>query len=84
MDFTGRISKQGDSLLRSALFEAANVLLTRVRKSHPLKSWALRLKKKKGSKKAKVALARKLAVVLLAMWRSGEEFRWPESQAAKA
>jgi len=84
MDFTGRISKQGDGLLRSALFEAANVLLTRVRKSHPLKSWALRLKKKKGSKKAKVALARKLAVVLLAMWRSGEEFCWPEVQAVEA
>jgi len=84
MDISGRISKQGDSLLRSALYEAANVLMTRVRKGHPIKTWALRLKAKKGAKKAKVALARKLAVVLLAMWRSGEEVRWPEQQAAKA
>lgn len=84
MDFSGRISKQGDSLLRAALFEAANVLLTRVRKSHPIKAWALRLQKKVGPKKAKVALARKLAVILLAMWRNGEEFRWPREQAAAA
>lgn len=84
MDISGRISKQGDSLLRSALYEAANVLLTRVRKSHPIKTWALRLKAKKGAKKAKVALARKLAVILLAMWRSGEDFRWPERQTAEA
>ncbi len=82
MDFTGRISKQGDSLLRAALFEAANVLLTRVKKSHPIRDWALRLKNKKGGKKAKVALARKLAVILLAMWRSGEAFRWPQAQVA--
>ena len=84
MDISGRISKQGDSLLRSALYEAANVLMTRVRKSHPIKAWALRLRKRKGAKKAKVALARKLAVILLAMWRSGEAFRWPEQQAAEA
>lgn len=84
MDFTGRISKQGDSLLRAALYEAANVLLTRVQKDHPIRSWAMRLKNKKGGKKAKVALARKLAVILLAMWRTGETFRWPEEKAVRA
>lgn len=84
MDYTGRISKQGDGLLRAALYEAANVLLTRVRKAHPLKSWGLRLKKKKSAKKAKVAVARKLAVILLAMWRTSEAFRWPQEQEAKA
>ena len=84
MDYTGRISKQGDSLLRAALYEAANSLLTTVKKAHPIKSWALRLKKKKGGKKARVALARKLAVILLAMWRTGENFRWPQVQEEKA
>ena len=84
MDYTGKISKQGDNLLRAALYEAAHVLLGRSRKSHPLKSWGLRLKKKKGNKKAKVAVARKLAVILLTMWRTGEAFRWPERQAARA
>ncbi len=84
VDYTGKISKFGDRLVRAALYEAANVLLTRVRRSHPIRDWALRLEKKVGSKKAKVALARKLAVVLLAMWRSGEPFRWNEGFVAKA
>jgi hypothetical protein len=58
--------------------------ITRARKNHPLKSWGLRLKKKKSAKKAKVAVARKLAVVLLAMWRTDEAFRWPQEEGAKA
>ena len=70
--------------MRAALYEAANSLLTTVKKDHPIKNWALRLKKKKGGKKARVALARKLAVILLAMWRTGENFRWPQVQEEKA
>jgi transposase len=77
MDYTGRISKQGDGLLRSLLYEAANSLLMVVKKSHPLKDWARRIKRRSSHKKACVALARKLAVIMHAMLLSGEPFRWP-------
>jgi len=82
MDYTGRISKYGDSLLRSLLYEAANSLLTIVLKAHPIKDWARRIKKRSSHKKACVALARKLAVIMHRMLISGEAFRWPEKQAA--
>jgi transposase len=81
MDYSGRISKMGDRLLRSLLYEAANSLLTVVRKAHPLKDWARRIKRRKGHKKACVALARKLAVILHRMLITGELFRWPEKPA---
>ena len=80
MDYTGRISKYGDSLLRSLLFEAANSLLTVVRKAHPLKDWARRIRKRSSHKKACVALARKLAVIMHRMLITGESFRWPEKE----
>ncbi|MDP6429077.1 MAG: IS110 family transposase [Rhodospirillales bacterium] len=83
MDYSGRISKFGDSLLRSQLYEAANSLLTTVRKAHPLKDWARRIKKRTSHKKACVALARKLAVIMHRMLVSGEAFRWPEKEVAK-
>ena len=73
-DVTGRISKIGDHEVRVALYEAANVMLTRPVKGSALKSWALAVGKRAGMKKAKVALARKLAVVLHQMMRSGENF----------
>jgi len=82
MDYTGRISKNGDGLLRSLLYEAANVLLTVVRKSHPIKDWARRIRKRSSHKKACVALARKLAVIMHRMLITGEAFRWPEKGAA--
>jgi transposase len=63
-DITGRISKIGDGGVRTALYEAANVILTRPVKGSTLKSWAMRLAARAGMRKAKVALARKLAVVL--------------------
>jgi len=81
MDYTGRISKNGDGLLRSLLYEAANVLLTVVRKSHPIKDWARRIRKRSSHKKACVALARKLAVIMHRMLVTGEAFRWPEKEA---
>jgi len=73
-DVTGRISKIGDHGVRVALYEAANVILTRAVKGSDLKSWALRVAKRAGMKKAKVALARKLAVVLHRMLASGANF----------
>jgi len=63
-DVTGRISKIGDAGVRTALYEAANVILTRPVKGSSLKSWGMRLARRTGMRKAKVALARKLAVVL--------------------
>ena len=82
VDWTGRISKCGDAMLRSYLFGAAGVLLTRVPKWNPLKAWGLRLAKRCGLKKAKVAVARKLAVILHRMWCEGTDFQWSNKEAA--
>jgi transposase len=73
-DVTGRISKLGDSSVRTALYEAANVILTRPIKGGGLKSWAMKLAKRAGMKKAKVALARKLAVILHRMLADASKF----------
>jgi transposase len=81
IDWTGRISKCGSSMLRSYLFEAAGVLLTRVPQWCALKAWGLRLAKRSGFTKAKVAVARKLAVILHRMWMDGTEFQWSHSDA---
>ena len=74
-DVSGRISKIGDASVRTALYEAANVILTRPIKGGALKSWAMKLAKRAGMTKAKVALARKLAVVLHRMWVDANKFR---------
>jgi transposase len=74
-DISGRISKIGDKEVRTALYEAANVILTRPVKASALKSWALKIARRAGMKKAKVALARKLAVVLHRMWVDATPFR---------
>ncbi len=84
VDRAGRISKMGDAMLRRLLYGAAHNFLTRVRKAHPLKDWARRIKRRSGHNKACVALARKLAVILHRMMITGEAFRWPEKEAAKA
>ena len=68
------ISKQGDAMARHYLYEAANVLLTTVRKRFALRSWGLRLVKTIGPKRARVAVARKLAVLLGRMWKNGAHF----------
>jgi transposase len=73
-DVTGRISKIGDAGVRTTLYEAAHVILTRPVKGAWLKSWAMRLAARAGMRKAKVALARKLAVVLHRMLADGTEF----------
>ena len=78
IDWTGRISKCGE---RSYLYEAANVMLTRVARWSALKAWGIRVAKRTGLRKAKVAVARKLAVVLHRMWIDGTEFKWSKEAA---
>jgi transposase len=73
-DYSGRISKSGDASVRTCLYEAAHVMLTRPVKGSALKSWAMRLAKRAGMQKAKVALARKLAVIMHRMLISGKPF----------
>jgi len=82
VDWAGRISKRGDALARCMLYEAANVLLTRVRKWSAPKAWAAKLARKAGAKKARVALARKLATILHSMWVNGTEFQWTREATA--
>ena len=74
INLQGRISRQGDKLLRSYLYEAAAHILTRARADSALRRWGLRLRERIGFKRANVAVTRKLAVVLHAMWRSGRPF----------
>jgi transposase len=69
-------------MLRMYLFEAAGVLLTRVTKWSALKAWGTRLIKRDGLRKAKVAVARKLAVILHRMWIDGTEVNWSTKKAA--
>jgi transposase len=83
VDRGGRISRCGDTLARTLLYEAAVVILYRVKRASSLKDWALAIAKRSGMGKARVALARKLSVILHSVWRSGEPFRWSE-QAADA
>ena len=74
-DISGRISKIGDASVRAALYEAANVILTRpIKGASSLKSWAMKLAARAGMRKAKVALARKLGVILHRMWVDGKPF----------
>jgi transposase len=74
VDYDGHISRRGDSELRALLYEAASVLLTRVRRESALRRWGLLLWKRLGFKRAATALARKMAVVLYAMWKSATPF----------
>lgn len=74
LDWTGRITKQGDGTVRKLLYEAANSILTRTRQTFALKTWALKIAKRRGLKKARVALARRLAVIMHAMLRDGTLF----------
>ena len=69
-------------MLRSYLYEVANVLLTRVAKWSTLKAWGIRIAKRSGLRKAKVAVARKLAVILHRMSIEGTEFKWSSKEAA--
>lgn len=81
VDKSGRISKCGDPMMRSYLFEAANVILSRNLRWSKLKAWATKLARRSGAKKAKVALARKLAVIIHRMCIDGSEFRGSDKTA---
>lgn len=74
-DFTGHITKAGDASVRTVLYEAANAIITLKVRPSSLKTWALGVVKRRGAKRAKVALARKLSVILHRMWVDGTEFR---------
>ena len=73
---TGRISRCGDVMLRSSLYEAALVVLTGPGRWNSLKAWGIAVARRRGMQKAIVAVARKLAVVLHRMWRDDTDFRW--------
>lgn len=76
VDIEGRISKSGDAEVRSSLYVAANSVLTRSSQWTSLKAWGMKLKKTRGHKKAVVAVARKLAVILHRMWIDDAQFQW--------
>jgi len=82
IDYTGRISKIGDKSVRTALYQAAHIMLTKPVKSSALKTWALQLAKRVGMQKAKVALARKLAVTMHRMLADGKPFNFAAGAAA--
>ena len=69
-------------MVRTVLHEAANVLLTRCARNSALKAWAMRIAKTRGLKRSRVALARKLAVIMHRMWLDGSEFRWRDTPSA--
>jgi len=83
-DVAGRISLRGDKLVRCYLYDAAGALLTRTKSWSALKSWGLRIAQRSCLGKAKVAVARKLAVMMHQMMITGEAFRWSDTEAAAA
>jgi transposase len=83
-DMTGGITRAGDEMVRTALYEAANVLLSRITRFSKLKRWGMDVAKRRGSKRAKVALARKIAVILHRMWVDGTTYRWSEAKPIAA
>ena len=83
-DVQGRISRCGDELARTALYEAAHSLLIRSTKWSALRAWGMNIAKRRGMARARVAVARKLAVILHRMWVDGSEFRWSKQTAASA
>src|SRR4051812_13935168 len=75
VDYTGGISKCGDRRVRTLLYEAAHVMLTRYKRPLKLKDWALAIAKRSTLRKARIALARRLAIIMHAMPRDGTAFR---------
>ena len=81
-DRTGRISRCGDEMMRVMLYEAAQSMLVVSTKWSWLKAWAMKIAKNRGMKKAIVALARRLAVIMHRIWVDGTEFRWTKEVVA--
>jgi transposase len=82
INWSGRISRCGDEMMRVMLYEAAQILLVRSTKWSWLKAWAMQIARRRGMKKAIVALARRLAVIMHRIWVDGTEFRWTREVAA--
>src|ERR1700758_1793027 len=82
IDRTGAISRCGDEMVRTTLYEAAQILLVRSTKWSWLKAWAMQIARRRGMKRAIVALARRLAVIIHRIWVDGTEFRWTRKAAA--
>ncbi len=80
--YDGGVSKCGDALLRTMLYEAARSLLTHSGKWSWLKAWGMRVAQRRGIRRAIVAVVRRLAVILHRMWVDGSEFRWKKDSAA--
>ncbi len=83
-DVTGGISRVGDAMVRATLYEAAHIMLSRTTRFSSVKRWAMDVAKRRGLKRAKVALARKLATILHRMWRDDADFRWGKQAGAAA
>ena len=75
------LSKCGDALLRATLYQAALALLTRTQRWSTLRAWGMAVAKRRGLRRAVVAVARKLAIVLHRIWADGSEFRWSRQEA---
>jgi len=83
-EYTGAISKCGDEMMRVMLYEAAQILLMRATKWSWLKAWAMQIARRRGMKKAIVAVERRLAVVMHRIWVDGTTFRWTREEALAA
>lgn len=82
VDWSGRVSKCGDGAMRRLLFEAASCVIHQVKRFSRLKSWAVRLAGRRGFRKAAVATARKIAVLMLTLWKNGTDYQWTEEATA--
>lgn len=76
LDYDGGISRSADTMLRTMLYEAAQILMTQSRHWSWLKAWGMKVAQRRGMRRAIVAVARRLAVVLHRMWMDGTDFRW--------
>ncbi|MEH2477986.1 transposase [Nitrobacteraceae bacterium AZCC 2146] len=81
-DIQGKISRCGDELARTALYEAAHSLLVRSKKWSSLRAWGMGIAKRRGMARARVAVARKLATILHRMWSDGTQFRFGKETGA--
>jgi len=71
-------------MMRALLYEAAQVMLSRVKKWSWLKAWAMNIAKRRGRQKAIVALARRMAIIMHRMWKDGTEFHWTKDSMLAA
>ena len=83
-DRSGRISKYGDAMMRHLLYESATLVLGRLKRDARLKEWGRQIAERRGIKRARVAVARKLGVILHRMWSTGRPFQWNGAPAEAA